>query len=147
MQYAATSRDNAHHASPPRPRSFNRRAQVRFISIRTSFWLSCVAEEPTPRQSVMAESIAQLEWSAEVARHENTLISLRDLREHLRLRDRLVGDLERSVRDAAQAAAAQVDPMAALHAHFAARAAERRAQQAQEDDLDDDLGEGEDEAA
>jgi hypothetical protein len=48
----------------------------------------------------MAESIAQLEWSAEVARHENTLVALRDLREHLRLRDRLVGDLERTIKDA-----------------------------------------------
>jgi hypothetical protein len=58
--------------------------------------------------------IAQLEWSAALARHENTLVALRDLREHLRLRDRLVGDLERTVRDAAEAAAATEPRLADL---------------------------------
>jgi hypothetical protein len=118
MQQAPASRENARETSF-RPRSFNRRTQARFIAARTSFWLSCCGPELTPRQSTLAESVAQLEWSAEVARHENTLISLRDLREHLRLRDRLVGDLERTVRNAA----AKTDPGAPLREHLARLAA------------------------
>jgi hypothetical protein len=130
MQHAAVSRENAREVSSFRPRSFNRRTQVRFIAARTSFWLSCCAGEPTPRQSTLAESIAQLEWSAEVARHENTLVSLRDLREHLRLRDRLVGDLERTIKDAI----IPIDPIDALNRHLASIARERELQGDAEDD-------------
>jgi hypothetical protein len=80
-----------------RVRSWNRRTQTRFISRRRAYWLARCPAEPTPRQVTLAESIAQLEWAGEVARYENTLTSLRDLREHLRLRDRLVGDLSKSI--------------------------------------------------
>jgi hypothetical protein len=123
MQLAPRSRENARETASFRPRSFNRRTQARFIAARTAFWLSCCGGEPTARQSTLVESIAQLEWGAEVARHENTLVALRDLREHLRLRDRLVGDLERTIRDAA--IAAEPDPVAALNAHLANIAARR----------------------
>jgi hypothetical protein len=38
-----------------------------------------------------------LEWAIEVSRHENTPQSLREMRENIRLRDRLIADFERSL--------------------------------------------------
>src|SRR5579863_5127763 len=138
MQQAPASRENAPDVASFRtfrPRTFNRRTQVRFLAVRTAYWLSRCPAERSPRQETLAEAIAQLEWAAEVARRENSLTSLRDLREHLRLRDRLVSDLERSVREAAEAAASNEAPGDALNRHLA-MLAERHA-----------VDEGEDEAA
>src|SRR5690348_11267639 len=123
MSQSASARTVSQEPAPKRcfrPRSFNRRTQTPFISRRRAFWLARVTAEPIPRQQTLAETIAALEWAAETARHENTLTSLRDLREHLRLRDRAVADFERSLQQTPPRKLTPDEVLAAIHSRSTA---------------------------
>ena len=62
----------------------------------------------------------QLEWAAIVAEHQGDLVGFREMREHRRLLDRLLGDFERSLFPKAPAKSARSGPsQIAIEDHLA----------------------------
>ena len=93
-QPGTTSHDGA-AGRPFRPRSWNARTRVRFITRQQRHWLSRCPGTPTERQVALAQSIAQLAWAIALAEHAGDIGAMRDLREHVRLKDRMVADFEK----------------------------------------------------
>jgi hypothetical protein len=91
-----TSRNGAAER-PFRPRSWNQRTRVRFLTKRRRYWLAQVSGVPSPRMIALADSIAQLEWSIAVCENQGDIAALRDLKEHIRLRDRLLDTFLKSL--------------------------------------------------
>jgi hypothetical protein len=80
-----------------KPRRFHPGTRDRFLRSRRRAYLSRISGQPTSAQAAIVASVAQLEWNALAAEHENTLQSLREAREHRRLLLRVLADFEASI--------------------------------------------------
>jgi hypothetical protein len=103
-----------------RPRDFGLRTQQRWTTRweRELHAAYLGRRKGTPRQIELIRAIAGLKWAIAVARHENTPRSLEALREHERLHQRWLDELERS----AVAPPKQPTPreaLAEIHARYA----------------------------
>ena len=79
------------------PRSFSKQAWHRFDQDRRRRYLERLGGLPSDAQAARIDTLVRLEWSALRAEAAGTLQGDREAREHRRLLDRLLGDLERSL--------------------------------------------------
>jgi hypothetical protein len=95
----------AHSRAPTRrnplgrysPKSLSKASRWRFVRDRRSGYLARLPGAPTDQQSATIESLISLEWAAIVAEAEGGLVGLRESREHRRLFQKLLSDLEQSL--------------------------------------------------
>jgi hypothetical protein len=108
------------------PRNFTRTTRERFLRDRRQRHLGRIPGQPSEAQIAEALTMANLEWNAVSAEHQNTLQSLREAREHRRLLLRVLGDFEKSLEKPA-AKPTIASGRAALDAYNVARIAARAA--------------------
>ena len=84
------------------PRQFTASTRYRFLLDRQQGYLARISGPPTDQQRAQIESLAQLEYAALSCEAENTLVSMRESREHRRLLLRVLDDFEASLRSAPQ---------------------------------------------
>jgi hypothetical protein len=102
------------------PRRVTVNSHREFRLRRRAEYLARIPGEPTDRQRSTIESMLQLEWAAIVAEHQGDLVGFREMREHRRLLDRLLGDFERSLVPKAPAKSARSGPsQIAIEDHLA----------------------------
>ena len=79
------------------PRRYNLGTRLRFLRDRRQGYLDRISGPPSDHQRTMIQALAQLEWSALQFEGENTLVALRESREHRRLMLKVLADFERSL--------------------------------------------------
>ena len=79
------------------PRQFTSTTRYRFLLDRHRGYLARISGMPTDQQRAQIESLAQLEYAALKCEAENTLVSMRESREHRRLLLRVLEDFEESL--------------------------------------------------
>jgi hypothetical protein len=79
------------------PRRYNAATRERFLRDRRQGYLDRILGPPSDHQRAMIQALAQLELSALQLEAENSLIALRESREHRRLLLRVRDDFERSL--------------------------------------------------
>jgi hypothetical protein len=67
------------------PRYFNPTTRLRFLRDRRQGYLDRISGPPSDHQRAMIAALGQLEWNALQLEAENSLIALREAREHRRL--------------------------------------------------------------
>ena len=76
------------------PRRYNSATRMRFLRDRRQGYLDRISGPPSDHQRTMIQALAQLEWSALQFEDENTLVALRESREHRRLMLKVLADFE-----------------------------------------------------
>jgi|SRR6516165_9632029 len=82
------------------PRQFTSTTRYRFLLDRHRGYLARISGMPTDQQRAQIESLAQLEYAALSCEAENTLVSMRESREHRRLMLKVLADFEATLQPA-----------------------------------------------